>query len=204
MEKLRNKSGNGVGNTTALHERAEQNLQYIRELMEGSASFTGVSGKGYVLAGVSALAASWAAARQPGAAQWLQVWMVELVVGALLAFSFTVDKACKQGQSLWSTTGKRLLLAFLPPMLVGAVLTLFLTLREATAWLPGIWLSLYGAAVIAAGAYSVPIIPLMGVSFLALGSAVLLFALPGDLMLGLGMGGLHILFGLLIWRDHGG
>jgi hypothetical protein len=70
--------------------------------------------------------------------------------------------------------------------------------------LPGIWLSIYGAAVTTAGAHSVRIVPVMGIAFIALGAAVLLFPLPSDLMLGLGLGGLHILFGILLWRNHGG
>ncbi|MCB1671160.1 MAG: hypothetical protein R3F41_10265 [Gammaproteobacteria bacterium] len=204
MEKSPNDNVRPAPASTSLHERAEQNLQIIRELMEGSVSFTGVSGTGYTLAGLSAAVAAWIAARQVEPGRWLLVWMIELALGLLLTFSLTIAKARRQGESLWSTTGKKLLLAFLPPMFVGAVLTVFLALQEATHWLPGIWLSLYGAAVIAAGAHSVPVIPLMGLFFLGLGSSVLLFGLPGDLMLGLGLGGLHVIFGLLIWRNYGG
>ncbi|MEZ5489697.1 MAG: hypothetical protein R3F50_05185 [Gammaproteobacteria bacterium] len=202
MDARRNKIGQT--STSALHTRAEENLKYIRELMEGSASFTGVSGKGYVLAGCSALVAAWLADRQTTQELLLLIWMVELVIAGCLAFSLTIAKARRQGESLWSSTGKKVLLAFLPPMAAGAALTLFLARQEAIAWLPGIWLSLYGTAVMAAGAYSVSVIPLMGLLFLVLGSTVLLLELPGNLFLGLGMGGLHITFGLLIWRYHGG
>lgn len=194
----------GIGGPAALHERAEQNLHYIRTLMEGSQSFTGVSGKGYVIAGVTAAIAAWLAAGQANPAGWLLVWMLELAVAGLFAFGFTLSKAHRLGESLWSTTGKKLLLAFLPPMSVGAVFTLFLAGQEATEWLPGVWLCLYGVAIMSAGAYSVSVIPLMGLLFLLLGSATLLLNLPGDLLLGLGMGGVHTGFGLLIWRYHGG
>ena len=60
------------------------------------------------------------------------------------------------------------------------------------------------AAVMTAGAWSVRIIPVMGALFLACGAVTLLLPVSGDLMLALGMGGLHIVFGLIIWRHHGG
>jgi hypothetical protein len=71
--------------------------------------------------------------------------------------------------------------------------------------LPGMWLMLFGAGIVAAGMYSVPIVPVMGLSFMALGaSAFLLPASWGDSLMALGFGGLHILFGTLIARRYGG
>ncbi len=188
----------------SLHEKAEDNLKYIRASMEAATAFTGVSGKGYVIAGVSALAAAWLAERQTSPSLWLGVWMAELVFAMTIMLYLTASKASAQGGSLWSSSGKKLLLAFLPAMAVGAVLTLAFFLRGDTSWLPGIWLSLYGAAVMTAGAYSVAVIPTMGALFLLAGSIVLLTNLPGNLVLGLTLGGLHIVFGVIVWRDYGG
>ena len=196
---------------TALHERAEQNIQIIRDLMESSSSFTGVSGKGYMLTGSTALAATAVAMLPETAVAWLQVWMIELLIAGALAFGFTMAKASSQGESLWSTTGRKVLFAFFPPMAAGAVLTVFLW-QEGAIWaLPGIWLCLYGAAVMTAGAYSVSPIPVMGGLCLGIGAVLLLFSpggadtlLTGNLVFGLSMGGLHLLFGYWIWRDYGG
>lgn len=188
----------------SLHKVAEDNLRYIRATMESSTVFTGVSGKGYVAAGVSALLAAWVAVQQPTDAAWLVVWMIELVLGAGIAFYLTAKKAKSLGSSVWSSSGRKLLLAFVPAMAVGGMLTLSCYLSGTIALLPGIWLSIYGAAVMTAGLWSIRIIPLMGGVFLALGAMVMFTGISADLMLASGLGGVHILFGLLIWRRYGG
>lgn len=188
----------------SLHEHAQDNLKYIRDTMESATSFTGVSGKGYVCAGLTALAAAWLAAQQTSANAWLGVWMGELLLAAILAFAMTAIKARSQGTSLWSANGIKLLLAFLPAMTVGGILTVALYLRGDLTLLPGIWMCLYGSAVITAGVHSVRIIPVMGILFILLGTVVLFAPLPANTLLGLGLGILHIVFGIIIWRNHGG
>ena len=214
MEEIQNSGSRGSAASAApaaLHEKAEQNLQYIRDLMESSSSFTGISGIGYMLAGLSAFAATWLAIQQQSAFSWLLVWMAELLVAGALAIGFTVSKARRQGESLWSTTGKKILSAFIPPMTVGAVLTLYFAQQNNIDILPRIWLCVYGAAVMTAGAYSVAAIPLMGALFLVLGTMVLFLNTPGpemlqfgNLWLGASMGGLHLIIGYVIWKDYGG
>jgi hypothetical protein len=188
----------------SLQQHAADNLRFIRATMESATAFTGVSGKGYVLAGISAVFASWLAARQAEPATWLGVWMLDMVLAGCVALVLTAQKTERQGKSLWSANGRKLLLAFIPAMAVGGVLTLTFYLRNDLSLLPGIWLSIYGAAVTTAGAHSVRIVPVMGIAFMVLGAMVLLLPLPPDLMLGAGLGGLHIVFGLLLWRNHGG
>lgn len=188
----------------ALHERAADDLRFIRQAMERATSFTGISGRGYVAVGLTALAAAWAAALQSTPGAWLLVWLAELPVAAALAVGFTARKARSQGASLWSHTGRQLLFAFTPPMAVGGLLSAALYLDGRFDLLPGVWLALYGAGVMTGGAYSVRVIPLMGALFIALGGAAMLTPLSGDLALALGFGGLHLAFGALVWRRYGG
>jgi len=205
MNGLRNQTDNSRPMApTALHEKAEDNLRYIRETMERATSFTGVSGKGLLIAGTTSMLAAWFAAQQTSDLAWLSVWMAELGVAAIATFGLTAIKARAQGGSLWSSNGKKLLFAFFPAMTAGGLLTLASVLQGNFSWLPGIWLSIYGAAVMTGGAHSVGALPMMGALFMLLGALVLLAGFPGDLMLGLGMGGLHIVFGSIVWRYHGG
>lgn len=188
----------------ALHRQAEDNLRFIRATMESAISFTGVSGKGYLIAGGSSVIAAWLSSRQISPAGWLTVWMIELVLAANVMLVLTAIKASAQGRPLWTGNGIKVLGAFAPAMIAGGLLTLALFLQGSVELLPGIWLSLYGAAVMTAGTHSVRIIPVMGAVFMGFGAVALLFPLAGNLMLGLGMGGLHLIFGAIVWRQYGG
>ncbi len=188
----------------ALHERAADNLRFIRETMERATSFTAISGQAYILMGVTAAGAAWLAAVQPTPVRWLAVWLVELVLAGVMAVGLTRRKAHAMGVPMRSYAGRKLVLAFTPPMVVGGLLTVAAYAAGQHDLVPGIWLGLYGTGVMAGGAYSVRVVPLMGAAFIGLSAVALLAPVNGDLLLGLGLGGLHLLFGLVIWRRYGG
>ena len=93
----------------------------------------------------------------------------------------------------------------MPPLLAGAALTAALFRQGDFGVLPGLWLALYGAAVVTGGAFSVRIVPVMGLCFLFAG-AISLACPPssGNWFLMFGFGVLHIVFGVAIARRHGG
>lgn len=189
----------------ALQDRAIDNLRYIRETMERAGEFTAVSGWGEVIIGVSAMAAAAVASRQTTSRAWLLVWLAEAVLGIAIAGFAMSRKARTADVSLLNGPGRKFVLSFLPPMLVGVVLTIVLYRAQAVWALPGVWLLLYGTAVMTGGAFSVRIVPVMGSCFMLLG-AVALFAPMGarDWLMGAGFGVLHILFGVMIARRYGG
>jgi hypothetical protein len=181
------------------------NLRFIRETMERAGSFTAVPGWGGVIIGLSALAAAFVAARQPTADRWLIAWLMEgmlaMGIGAI-AMKLKSDSA---GQTLSSAPARRFVLSFAPPLLAGAFLGGVLYRSNLIGALPGTWLLLYGTGVVTGGAFSVRVVPLMGLCFMGLGAVALFVPLPwANALLGAGFGVLHIVFGIIIARRYGG
>ena len=187
-----------------LADRALDNLRYIRATMERAGSFTAVPGWGQVVVGVTALGAAVVAAQQQSTLNWLVVWLAEAMVALTVGGWTMVRKARAVNDSLLSGPGRRFGLSFLPPLVVGGLLTVALYLGGARALIPAVWLLLYGTGVITGGAFSVPIVPVMGLGFLLLGAVALFVPGLGNWLLAAGFGGLHIVFGFWIARRYGG
>ncbi len=188
-----------------LQDRAIENIQFIRQTMERATAYTGISGRGLVAVGFTALLSAWAARQQVVVDHWIFVWLAEAAVSVIIAAGMMARKSKRLQIPMWSETARRFLLSFTPPMLAGGLLTSVLYQHSLSHLIPGLWLLLYGTAVIAGGTYSVKIVPVMGTCFMLLGVVTLYLPLSlGHVMLAAGFGGLHILFGLLIARQHGG
>jgi hypothetical protein len=202
--RFRQRPDDGADRAPAIHDRAMDNLRFIRETME-RAAFTAVSGWGEVAIGLTALPAAWLAYRQRTPGGWVGVWMAEAALSVVLAAWFTAAKARANALPLRAEPTRKLVLSFSPPILVGAVLTALFLERGLTGMLPGVWLLLYGAGVITAGTFSVRALPVMGAAFMGLGT-IALFAPAswGTAFMAAGFGGLHVLFGVFIARRHGG
>jgi hypothetical protein len=186
-------------------ERAADNLRFIRSAMERSSRFTDISGLGMVLIGVSALAATVIASRQASPLARATTWEIEAALAIAIGLLAALWKAHGATSLLLSAPTRKFALGFIPALVAGAVLTLVLERDGLFALLPGMWLVVYGAAVANAGAFSVRLIPAIGLSFMAVG--VVTFLAPpawSNWLLGLGFGGLHIAFGAVIARRYGG
>ena len=189
----------------AVHDRALDNLRYIRETMESSAAFTAVPGWGGVAMGASALLAGWLASRPALVHQWLAIWIAVAVLAFALGAGALLFKAWRGGVSVRRGAGRRFLLGLSPPLMAAAVLTAVLSRAGAVEAIPGTWLLLYGAGVVTAGTFSIRLVPFMGVAFMVLGLAAFLVPFGWtNLLLAAGFGGLHIGFGLVIAWRHGG
>jgi len=189
----------------ALHDRAMDNLRYIRETMERASAFTAVPGWGQVVIGVTAIAAAYLAAIQSTPRAWLGVWLAEAIISLLIAGWLMDRKARALGVPLLSGPGRKVAFSLSPPMIVGALLTVALFKAGLVSSIPAVWLLLYGTGVVTGGMFSVSVVPVMGVCFMLLG-AVGLFAPArfGDWLMVAGFGGLHIIFGSIIARRYGG
>ena len=189
----------------ALHDRAMDNLRYIRETMEAATAFTGISGWGEIAIGVTALAASVIAALQATFNAWLAVWIAEGLISLLIA-GWSMDRKTRAiKMPLGSGPGRKAVFSLTPPMIAGGLLTIVLVQAGMINAIPGVWLLLYGTGVITGGMYSVKVVPIMGICLMALG-ALALFSPPafGNWFMAVGFGGLHVVFGAIIVRKYGG
>ena len=189
----------------ALHARAMDNLAFIRDTMEAAGSFTAVSGWGMVAVGIIASAAAVLAAVQATPIEALYIWIAAAVFAPIVSIWAIVRKASNAHVPLLSGPGRKFLLSFSPPLVVGALLTFVLYQAGMVATIPGMWLLLYGTGIVAGGAFSVRVVPVMGLCFMLAG-AVALFAPAAwnGWIMGVAFGGLHIAFGVHIARRHGG
>lgn len=185
--------------------RAADHLRYIRETMERAAEFTAVPGWGGVAMGITALAAALLAWRQATPRGWAVVWLAEAFVAVAIAAPSAATKARRANSSLFSGPGRKFVLSFAPPIVVGGLLTAaFFQMSDFSA-LPGVWLLLYGTAIVTGGAFSVRAVPIMGLCLMGVGAAALFApAHLGNLLMAVGFGLVQIGFGLWIALRHGG
>jgi hypothetical protein len=195
-----------VHEPAALHEHALDNLRYIRETMERAGSFTSIPGWGGFYVGVTALGSAIVAQRfTSDLRSWLIVWLTEAFVAAVIAGAAMALKGKRGNVAFTSGPARKFFISYFAPLVAGAVLTLLLTRASFFVALPATWLLLYGASFISSGAFSIRVIPVMGFCFMLLGVVAAFVGLPvANVLLGVGFGGLHILFGLIIARSYGG
>lgn len=188
-----------------LHDRAHSDLRFIRETMQHAAAFTGVPGRGGMLMGGVGVAATVVASRTGSNDAWLAAWLSAAVLGLVIGIWTMTRKARVAGADLFRGKGARFFLGLAPPLAVGGVLTLVLWRGGLVDPIPGVWLLLYGTATITGGAFSIRLVPIMGACFVALGLVAVFLPLAwGNWILGVGFGGLQIVFGSIIARNHGG
>jgi hypothetical protein len=190
--------------TVRLDSHATATLRYIRASMESAASVP-IPGSAGVVMGFVGLVATVLSLLPQFEAYWLFIWLTAAPIaasvgGVLLARSAPVATFIAPG-----TPGRKLAYALLPCLFAGSAMTLVLSSADLLTALPGTWLLLYGCALVSASAATTAIVASMGLCFVVLGIAAFVapiaFHVP---LLGVGFGGLHILFGILIARGvHG-
>ena len=188
-----------------LHDRAMDNLRYIRETMERATPFTGISGRGEMAIGVTALIVSVVAAQQQNFKAWLAIWLAEGFISLLIA-GWSMDRKARATQTpLFSGSGRKAVFSLAPPVIAGGLLTIVLVRAGLSDAIPGVWLLLYGTGVITGGMFSVRAVPAMGLCFMALGALALFSPVAwANWFMAVGFGGLHLLFGAIIVRKYGG
>ena len=187
-----------------IDRHAADNLRFIRDTMERASAFTAVPGMGGVVIGITALIAGVFAAGHSLREQFY-IWLGEGFVAVVLGVAALRWKSKRISIPQASRPAKRALLSFAPPLIAGALLTVVLFRLNQLELIGGLWLLLYGVAVVTGGAFSVRVVPVMGLCFMGLGAVALVapFRWENALMVA-GFGFVHIAFGSVIARRYGG
>jgi hypothetical protein len=188
-----------------LHDRAMENIRFIRTTMENAGSFTAVPGLAQILIGLTALATAWIASHRTTEGGWFLTWIFEAAIAVTISAAGTVLKSRAKKIPLDAAPTRRFLAGFAPPLVAAAILTPVLFREGLAGRLPGAWILLFGAGVVTGGAMSIRIVPVMGFTFMVAGTTSLLLPAEwGNLFMAASFGGLLIVFGgVIAWR-HGG
>ncbi|MBT9391722.1 hypothetical protein KLP40_00990 [Hymenobacter sp. NST-14] len=199
-------------------------LTEIRAIMERSSRFISLSGLSGVGAGVVALVGAgvghWYLNRQYPDAGYLRLLQstpaerrlilpflvllaCAIVVAALVvATYFTLRRARRDGQPLWSALGRRLALSLAIPLVAGGLFCLALFVQGAVGLVvPGLLL-FYGLALLNGSKYTLEEIRWLGLTEIGLGLVAVLLPGFGLAFFALGFGLGHIGYGLLMYSRH--
>jgi hypothetical protein len=189
----------------SINQRAIEDIKYIRRTMERAGSFTAVPGWGGILIGVSALLTALISSRLPSKDLWFASWLGEALLAVGIGGWAMAQKAKAAQSTLLYGPGRKFALNLCPAMIAGAILTLVLYQYGLFGIMPGVWLLMYGVAVVTGGAFSVNIVPIMGLCFMALGTIALFSPFEwANWFMAAGFGALHMAFGAVIARRYGG
>jgi len=195
----------GAERIPSLQDRAIENLEYIRGTMERSTEFTAVPGYGGALMGLTAIGTAVIASMQASVQLRLVTWLTDALLAFMIGVLAVWQKSRAADTPFDSLPARKFALGFAPPVIAAVILTGALVLQGSYGFLPAVWITCYGAAVVTGGAFSVRPVQVMGWTFLAAG-AVTAF-LPqnlGNVMMGVCFGAVHLAFGILIGRKYGG
>ena len=215
MKRLPEEDAEAPQGVVYMHERAMENLGFIRDALERSTPFTSVSGWGLVGMGLYSIGGGWVASLRLNAGWWIDCWVTVGIGGFLMGLVAMIWKMKQEPRPARMHALRHFASSLFPPIVAGAVLTEVFYEHHLSNLLSGMWLMLYGAGVTTGGAFSVRILPVMGLQFMALGTlsfyspVTLQYPLLGtlrasDLYMMLGFGVFHILFGATIIKKYGG
>lgn len=199
-----NNQGTQSEEVAPLHTHALGQLKFIRASMEaaGSLAVPGLAGSAMGLVGLSAALLAAVPELQN---RWLQIWLVAAIVAAGSGAGLMAKQAEVNRFTLYRGPVRKFALCLCPGLICGATLTVVLWQRDLLSLLPGAWLLLYGVSLLAASTLTRALVGIMGGLFMLLG--VFSFVLPlswQNVLLGIGFGGLHLVFGALIARKNRG
>lgn len=195
-----------------------QDISDIKNMMNRSSQFISLSGLSGVLAGVYALIGAYIAQNLLHLHQGyvtlesttfklvVVIAASVLVLSVASAFILTYFKAKKQGERIWNSTSKRMVVNFLIPLVTGGIFTLLLLRQEVYGLIAPVTLIFYGLACVNASKYTLRDVRYLGITVTILGLMATEFSGYGLEFWALGFGICHIIYGSIMYfkydRNH--
>jgi len=185
-------------NTVAIDSHALGTLQYIRASLD-AAGVLAVPGSAGIAMGAVGIFAALLVSLPALTRHWFGIWLVAGGVAFLCGSALMIHQARSRVVPVYRGPLRKFLMCLSPPLCVGAILTWQLWNHSLMDMVPGVWLLLYGCGAMAASTMTIKPLAAMGACFIALGLAALVVpAGYHNAVLGLGFGGVHVGFGILI------
>lgn len=187
---------------------ARQQIAEIHGMLELSTRYTNISPWAAFSVGLTGLgAAVWSQSIAGTPNEYgnqlstlLVLWSSCLVMAVALAVGFSISKARRHNERLWTVPLRQALISFTMTALVGGVLTGLYVRYELLQLIPSAWMMCYGAGLVTGGVFSLRIFRHLGLSFVACGALAGFFPLLNHwlMMLSFGLG--HVVLGFVVQK----
>ncbi len=189
-----------------------KDISEIKDLMNRSSRFISLSGLSGIFAGIYALigaAVAWWLVANSGReylildGQVFRLILLDLFLIAFLsvitAIYLTTRKARKNGEKVWDTSSRRLVINFLIPLIVGGIYILIILNQQKYGQTGALMLIFYGLALINASKYSIGHVRYLGFIEIVLGLICAILPGYGFWLWVIGFGIMHILYGSIMF-----
>ncbi len=192
-----------------------KDITEIKDMMSKSSRFFSLSGLSGIMAGIYALIGAAVAYYLVSISgrdylildgKIFRYILLDLVAVALLsiitAIILSTRKAKKNNETLWTGTSRRLLIAFLIPLITGGMYIMIKIVSNHYGLTGSLMLIFYGLALVNASKYTIGNVKYLGYIEIVLGLICAVFPGYGFWFWVLGFGVMHIVYGSLIYFKH--
>ena len=132
---------------------------------------------------------------------WLGVFVLAVGLDLLISWRRTREL----GRSFWTRTTRQTGLAIAPAFILGGISTWIFAGYGLWYLIPGAWMLYYGLAAWTIGMFSIAEVKVLGAAFIVAGVICHFhFAAQPVAALAATFGGFHLLYGVVVWKRHGG
>lgn len=192
-----------------------KDITQIKDMMNKSSRFFSLSGLSGIMAGIYALIGAAIAYYLVSISnreylildgKTFNYILLDLIIVAILsivtAIFLSIRKAKKNDEKLWNATSKRLLTAFLVPLITGGIYIIIKISSDHYGLTGSLMLIFYGLALVNASKYTIGNVKYLGYIEIVLGLICAIYPGYGFWFWVFGFGIMHILYGSLIYFKH--